>query len=409
MACRILISTTVKWASTARHAWGFAAAGCTVDCVGPAGAPVAQSRYVANSYPYRSISGLASLRQAIRDADPDLVVSCDDRATENLVRLSQAEPNDSPVRRIAERSLGNPDSYPAMMARETFMRTARALGIRTPDTLPVPNEAALDECLRRLGLPAVLKADGSWGGEGVAVVSTIEEARSAFRRLAHPPSAVRSLARAIRRRDGHWVKEVFAPRRPAISMQKFIAGRAAASAFTAWQGEVVGAIYYDVLVADGTIGPPSVIRRVDCPEIAEASRLIARHYGLSGIHGLDFIRDGAGHVHLLEINPRTTQGGTLHFGRGADLAADLVSSIAPVAPARPPIPNDTVVFFPREWSQNPASAYLREGHHHVPWDDPMILRACLAEVAPVKLETAIAQSLADGRAFELPRTAAAVG
>jgi len=53
MPCKILISTTVKWASTARHAWGFAAAGCIVDCVAPADAPVTKSRYISNVHPYR--------------------------------------------------------------------------------------------------------------------------------------------------------------------------------------------------------------------------------------------------------------------------------------------------------------------------------------------------------------------
>lgn len=409
MPCKILISTTVKWASTARHAWGFAAAGCTVDCVAPADAPVTQSRYISTVYSYRSISGLSSLRDAIISGEPDLVISCDDRAAENLVRLSHSERKDSLIGRIVERSLGASESYPEMMSREGFMKTARRLGIRTPDTLPVPNEAALDRCIQELGLPAVIKADGTWGGEGVAVVSTIDEARAAFRRLAHPPSALRSLARALRRRDGHWAKEAIAPRKPAISIQRFISGRAAASAFAAWEGEVVGAIYYDVLVSDGVVGPPSVVRRVDCPEIAEATRLIARHYGLSGLHGLDFIRDEAGHVHLLEINPRTTQGGTLHFGEGRDLAADLVSCLVPQAPIREAIPNNTVVFFPREWSQNPASSYLQNGHHHVPWDDPVILRACLAEVAPAKIPAEISPPQEESAGFRIARAAAAAG
>jgi hypothetical protein len=382
MSCKVLISTTVGWTSTARHAWGFAASGCIVDAVAPAGAPVTQSRHVSKCHSYRSVSGRSSLRAAIREARPDLVVSCDDRAAENLVQLYGLEPKGSPIAEIAQRSLGTPRSYPALIARESFMRTARALGVRTPDTLPVPDEAALAACLREIGLPAVLKADGSWGGDGVAVVRTLDQARTAFRRLAYPPSALRSLARALRRRDGHWVKAAIAPQRRAISVQRFIEGRSAASAFAAWNGEVVGAVFYDVLLADGAVGPPSVIQRVDCPEIAQATRLIAQHYGLSGLHGLDFIRDSSGHVHLLEINPRATQGGTLHFGPGRDLAAALTSRLSACAKLRPSIPNDTVVFFPTVWVNNPASTYLKDGYHDVPWDDPMVLRMCLADASP---------------------------
>ena len=310
MSCKILLSTTVGWTSTARHAAGFAEAGCRVDAVAPAQAPVRVSRYISACHPYRAVWGAGSLRSAIQRAQPDLIVSCDDRAVENLLRLYAAEPANSPIATVIARSLGAPDQYARMMSREASMRAARTLGVRTPQTLPVPNEAALAEGLAALGLPAVLKTDGSWGGEGVAVVKTRDEARSAFRRLARPPSRLRSLVRAARRRDGHWLLEAVSPQRRAISMQKFVHGRPAASAFAAWQGEIVGAVYYDVLKADGIIGPPNVIRRVDCPEIAEATRLIAQHFGLSGLHGLDFIRDEAGHVHLLEINPRATQGGT---------------------------------------------------------------------------------------------------
>ena len=47
------------------------------------------------------------------------------------------------------------------------------------------------------------------------------------------------------------------------------------------------------------------------------------------------------------------------------------------------------MFFPREWALNPESPYLKIGHHDVPWDDPMILRACLDGMPrPAKMTTA---------------------
>ena len=55
--------------------WGFAAAGCTVDCVAPADAPVTQSRYISTVYSYRSISGLSSLRDAIISGEPETAAS----------------------------------------------------------------------------------------------------------------------------------------------------------------------------------------------------------------------------------------------------------------------------------------------------------------------------------------------
>src|SRR6185312_2982188 len=240
-----------------------------------------------------------------------------------------AEREDSLVAALIERSLGTPHRYGRMISRESSMRAARALGIRVPDTLPVPNEDALTGCVEALGLPAVMKADGTWGGEGVCMVRTVEEALAAFRRLSRPPSRLKCVARAARRRDAHWLLSAAAPKYRAISIQKFVGGQPAASGFAAWNGEVTGAVYYDVLKADGAFGPPSVIRRVDCAQIAEATRLIAQYFGLSGLHGMDFIRDSKGDVHLIEINPRATQGGTLPFGPGRDLASALASCVAP--------------------------------------------------------------------------------
>jgi hypothetical protein len=381
MACKILLTTTVGWPSVARMAGGFAAASCVVDVLSPSGTPVTLSRYIRTHHAYRPLSPISSLAAAIDASQPDLVVACDDRSVRHLLQayknLRAREGHASPVAALIERSFGKPENFAAMMSRDGFIATAREMGIRAPETIRVATEAELDSRLESVGLPAVLKSDGSWGGEGVIVVRSREEAHAAFRRLANPPSRVRSLVRALRRRDTHYLTAAIAPSRQTISIQRFVPGHPAASAFACWKGEVVGAIYYDVLVADGIIGPPNVIKRVDCPEIDEATRKIARRFGLSGIHGMDFIRDTSGAVHLIEINPRATQGGTLAFGKGRDLPAALAACIAPAAGMRPAIPNDLVALFPREWQRDPASPYLESGFHDVPWDDPAVLLAAL--------------------------------
>ncbi|MGD0866872.1 MAG: hypothetical protein ABSA49_15090, partial [Rhizomicrobium sp.] len=73
-----------------------------------------------------------------------------------------------------------------------------------------------------------------------------------------------------------------------------------------------------------------------------------------------------------------TQGGTLPFGAGRDLPAALASTLTsdPIGMRRP-IDNEVVVFFPKEWQRNPASPYLKSGHHDVPWDDPAVMDAAL--------------------------------
>ena len=381
MTRKVLLVTTVDWVSTARYAGGFAAAAWAVDVVCPKKAPARLSRYVTDCYTYLALGALGSLRRAIRKAKPDLLVACDDRAVSHLLRLYRKETardSGAPIASLIRRSLGTPENFAAMLSRSQSMTATSELGIRTPETVPVASEADLEACIARLGLPLVVKIDGSWGGDGVIVARSREDAFDAFHRLRKPASRLRNLARVLRRRDAHFLLEAIRPQPRFVSVQKFIPGHSAASAFACWQGEVVADIHYDVMIADGTIGPPVVIRRVDSEEMTEASRRIARHFGLSGIYGLDFIRDDAGHVHLLEINPRTTQGGTLPYGEGRDLPSALASCVTQCAVGRrEEIPNDVVAFFPAEWQRDMASPYLTSGFHNVPWDDPAILRFCI--------------------------------
>lgn len=378
----ILLVSTVKWPSLARYANGFVAAGCVAEAMVPAGAPAHFSRYISHVHPYDALAPSTSLRRAIARSRADLLVACDDRAVHQMMHLHDAEAvrdPESTVARLIEKSLGAIEHYPRLISRYQSLTTLRDAGVRIPETFAAGSEDDLCLALEKLGLPAVIKADGSWGGDGVAIVSTKDTAVAAFRRLFNPPSRLRSLIRAARRRDPHFLAAALSPHGAQICVQKFIPGKTAASAFAAWQGEIVGAFYYDVLVADRGIGPPNVIRRLDCPQMENASRVAARQFGLSGLQGIDFIRDDKnGDVHVLEINPRATDGGTLPFGAGRDLPAALTKAMTGCATGmRAAIENDVVALFPREWRRDPLSEYLRTGYHDVPWDDPDLLHAIL--------------------------------
>lgn len=413
MTRKVLLVTTVDWMSTARYAGAFKAAQWTVEALSPAKAPVALSRYVDTHHRYRPLAALASLRKATLRAMPDLIVPCDDRAVGLALRLYAKEAEDSPIKALIRRSLGRPEEFVTILSRAGSMQAAAEAGVRVPETIAITDEAALEASLERLGLPAVLKADGSWGGDGVIVAHTRDEALAAFAKLKRPASRLRNVARAWRRKDAHFLLAALSPPARQISVQKFVGGSSSASAFACWKGEVVGAVYYDVLISDGAMGPPNVIRRVDCPQMAQASRLIAKRFGLSGIYGLDFIRDETGAAHLIEINPRTTQGGTLAFGDGRDLPSALAACVmrAP-ASRRDAIQSDIVAFFPNEWQRDAASPYLASGYHNVPWDDPAVLKQCfdsLPSAAAPSRRAAIQVLLASAPKRELERLAPVFG
>lgn len=384
MGLKILLAASTSWPANARIAGGLKQFGCEVDILAPSEAPVRESRYVSLRNTYRALSPLTSLRDAFSISRPDLVIPCDDRMVQHLLRLRELEPQASHAK-VIELSLGAPDQFAKMMSRERFMAEADAAGIAVPKTIPLASESALDAALDTIGLPAVLKADGSWGGDGVAIVHNREDARAAFRRLSQPVSPLRSIARAVLRSDAHHLQAAMKPLAPVISIQSFIPGSPATTAFACWKGEVQAMIHTDVVAGNGATGPATVIRRADCADMDGAARRIARRFSLSGLHGLDFIRNAQGKVFLLEINPRATQTSYLSFGPGRDLLSALVAQASghACAPRQPATSNPVIALFPQEWTRDANSPHLKSAFHDIPWDDPDVMRSWLARV-PLK-------------------------
>ncbi|MBS0275698.1 MAG: ATP-grasp domain-containing protein [Proteobacteria bacterium] len=374
MTAKVLLITTVPWPSAGRLAGAFAATGCVVDALLPADHPASRSRYFERVYAYRPLGGVSSFLDAAEQSHSDAVLALDDRATALLLQARERAPVH--IAALIGRSLGCTENYAQLMSRNGFIEAARQADIRTPLTCSIENENDLEGAIRQIGFPAVLKADGTWGGDGVAVVHDRNEALLAWRRLSKPPSLLRSLARALRRSDAHFLRSALDAQAPAVSMQQFIAGRPATTSFACWQGKLLAANHLETLAAQEANGPASVLRRLESEEMEQAAARLAAHFGLSGLHGLDYVRDGQGRAHLIEINPRSPQTSYLSFGAGHDLVSALAARVDGHArPPRPRVAGDVVALFPQEWMRDPASPYLTSAFHDVPWDDPVLIRA----------------------------------
>lgn len=343
-----------------------------------------RSLHLSHATVYHPLWPGTSLRDAIGKSRPDLVVPCDDRAVLQLLALYDeirtTRPGDDPTIRMIERSLGRPSEYPKMMSRVTFIEQARALGIRAPEIRDLLSENSLREALEDWSFPLVIKRDHSWGGTGVRVVKTCEEAFAVYRKWTKQLSRLQSLGRALRYRDPHLL--VFAQLqfvKPSISLQRFVHGSPATTAFACWEGTVLATINTDVLVTERAMGPSCVVRCVQDLEMTMAARRLAQFFGISGLHGLDYIRDTNGDVHLLEINPRATATSYLPLGLGRDLLASLAGRVtaAPLSPRTPIIDNEVIALFPQEIARDAASQYLRTAYHDVPNDDPGVLHNLL--------------------------------
>lgn len=380
----VLIVTTTNWVPTARLAVGLASAGFTVEALCPAGHPIGQTQAARRTHSYHGLWPLRSLAGAIAAAKPDLVLPGDDLATRHLHELHGRPEMDSAdvtgLRSLLEKSLGSPERFPVIHSRAAFMEVAREVGIRVPETATVETEEQVKDSVDRIGLPMVLKADGTSGGEGVRVARTASEAQLAFRKLQAPPLLARAFKRAVADHDRTLLRPSLLRRRPAISAQAFVAGHEATSTIVCWKGVVRASLHFEVLRKSHAAGHATVVRFIDHPEIPAAVEKIVRRIGLSGFCGFDFMLEAAtGNAYLIEINPRATQVGHLTLGAGRDLPAALYGAVtgqlARVAPAM--TDNPTIALFPHEWARDPQSEFLRTGYHDVPWGTPELLRACI--------------------------------
>jgi len=363
----------------------LARAGCEVEAVCPASHPVRKTAAVRRVHRYSGLAPLRSFARAIAAAHPDLIVSGDDLATQHLHRLHAEEKRngkpESSICALIERSLGRPQSFDVVTARGALIDTAQQEGVRVPATRVIRNSRDLRDWSGQMGLPTVLKANGTSGGYGVRVGHSLAEAEAAFRKLQAPPSPARAAKRALFDRDRTLVWPSILRRRRVVNAQTFVAGREATSTVFCWEGAVMAGLHFEVAHKASAAGHATVLRLIENAEMPAAVERIAARLGLSGFYGFDFMLEAeTGNAYLIEINPRATQAGHLSLGAGRDLPAALYAAVTrrPAEPKAKITDKETIALFPQEWIRDPQSPFLQSAYHDVPWEEPELIRACIA-------------------------------
>jgi len=380
----VLVAATTLWFPTARMSMSLAEAGFDVAAVCPPRHPLSRTNAVQRIYLYRGLAPLLSLRRAICDAAPDLIVPGDDLATRHLHHLYQSErkrgQKGAEICALIERSFGSPESFAIVYERARFMTIAQEEGVRTPKSTAIANFDELRRWTSEMGFPVVLKSDGSSGGQGVRIAPTMADAERAFRTLQAPPLLARAAKRAVMDRDRTLVWPSLLRRRHSLNAQTFVDGREATSTIACWNGAVLAGLHFEVIQKRYAAGPATVVRFIENAEMSNAVEKIARRLNLSGFHGFDFMLESdTGRAYLVEINPRTTQVGHLTLGANRDLPAALYAAVSgsPVRLARKLTEKDVICLFPQEWMRDPASPFLKSGYHDVPWEEPDLMSACV--------------------------------
>jgi hypothetical protein len=255
---------------------------------------------------------------------------------------------------------------------------ARLPDVHIPQTTAIFGVSDLLDWVRRHGLPAVLKLDGSFGGRDVILIRTMGEVVPSLLRMRLQKSWIRRMKSFLV--DGD-VEPVLAPKNfwnAQMCAQSYVAGRLANCVVACWRGDVLGWAAVEVLQCGGRdFGAASVVRRVKGEPMIAAARSIAQHLKLSGIVGFDFVLDDvAQRAELIEINPRATQINHFPGYDGPDLATALFCAVR-----NEPVVNSTnrqwieeVALFPQEWEREPTSKWLSSAFHDVPFEEPELLR-----------------------------------
>ncbi len=197
---RILLIGTNRWPLLPRLVISFRRIGCNTAVLCPTpGHPVQKISSVGRIFRYNGLAPVDSLRRAIEAFDPDIVLPSCDRAVQHLHELHTiSQSRGSAGRRIAsliERSLGSPNGFPIVSSRCELLKIAQSEGILVPKTTTIENEADLRLWNAKSEPPWVIKADGTWGGQGVRIVNNASEANRFFLEFSQRRSTVNLIKR----------------------------------------------------------------------------------------------------------------------------------------------------------------------------------------------------------------------
>ncbi len=394
---RVLIfALDFQWTGIARLPRSLRAAGFEVACLCDPAAFLVRTRHLDRRYLLTAVRPgtqlLHELSAAIDDWQPALVVPGDDTAVRFLHRVARLDVAgdlagiSERTRVTLRRSLGDPAQHAASLAKLETQRAASALGIAVPAGHEVRDEAGALAFAEHSGWPVVLKRDYGSAGAGVRICRDRASLAGALRawRGARGSTAGRSpwpvrfkrALRAVLERHGplSWAHD-----EQPLGVQAYVDGVPAMYACSAHRGRVLaGFAALKVRVHPAEVGPATVVRILERPDMAAAAAALVRRFEFTGFASFDFmVERTGGRALLLECNPRPVPVSHLGAQLGADLCGALHAALSgsPAATTAGPVRPLTVTLFPQELLRDPVAPDLATDLHDVPHDDLELLTA----------------------------------
>ena len=233
------------------------------------------------TFEYRPKAAVDSLREAIAERRPDVVVPCDDRIVGHLCALRAL--GDEDIATLIETSLGSGGVSGVLAKRATLGEIARLPDVDVPRTDNVAGVSDLQDWVSKFGLPAILKLDGSWGGNDIVLIRREAEIRRAFWQMRLRQSILRSVKHYVTKQD----VEALSRLRSAISVQSFVPGKQANATVACWRGKVLASVAVEVVQLASPYGAASVVHAVDGGPWVATPNSDIQHFMLSGLYGFD--------------------------------------------------------------------------------------------------------------------------
>jgi biotin carboxylase len=361
---RVLILALSNWFGAPRLPRAFRRAGFHVTTFAFPGLIIQRSQAVDEALLVQDTASnddlLEALFAAIERARPDVVVPTDDTTVLLLhaaAALAQRAGVPERTRTVISDSLGDLRHLPTVRNRKLLAKLAASLSVRAPEHGAVFDEADALSFAAQHGYPVVLKEEDSIAGMGVAICKNEADLLAAVLRSRKNPAILAA----------------------GVLAQTFIEGRTAMRVVLAQRGRVLGGLSAIKLETwPGSTGPSTCVELIDHPEMAATAETLVQALGYSGFASLDFMLDGGGRAHLIELNPRPTPISHLGERFGACLCRHLHATLTglPTTAATPQGLPSRVALFPQEWVRDQNSVHLAAGvFHDAPWDEPDLVEA----------------------------------
>jgi predicted ATP-grasp superfamily ATP-dependent carboligase len=185
--------------------------------------------------------------------------------------------------------------------KERTLEVASQLGIRNPRGVIVKSMDEVEEAIREIGLPAVVKPVESWAWgkqRGVGLTCKL----------------------VITREEAHRIAEEFTSLGMAMLFQQYLSGRREAISFIFAKGRIYARFAQWAKRTDPPLGGISVFRQSIAipPDIGMQAERLVREIELEGYSEVEFRRDEIGSPYLMEINARLSASVEVAVRAGVD-------------------------------------------------------------------------------------------